>query len=137
MGEIPSVKGAAVTASAALFSLTDEQRALVVLCRDFAAREIRPIARAIDEADTAVPWDVWYAAAGAGITAFMIDEAYGGGGITDCLTACLVQEELCHGDAGIGNLLTSGGFFAAPRAFLLPLCVLRSRRCSVLDPLPL
>ena len=57
---------------------------------------------------------VWYAAAEAGITSFMIDEAYGGGGVVDCLTACLVQEELCYGDAGIGNLLTSNGFFAAP-----------------------
>ena len=97
-----------------LTSLTEEQEALVALCRDFAAREIRPIARAVDEADTQVPWEVWWKAADAGITSFMIDEAFGGGGVTDCVTACLVQEELCYGDAGIGNLLTSNGFFAAP-----------------------
>jgi acyl-CoA dehydrogenase len=44
----------------------------------------------------------------------MLPEAYGGAGMTDCLTSCLVQEELSHGCAGIGNLITSGGFFAEP-----------------------
>jgi acyl-CoA dehydrogenase len=34
--------------------------------------------------------------------------------MTDCLTACVVQEELSHGCSGIGNLITSGGFFAEP-----------------------
>ncbi len=34
--------------------------------------------------------------------------------MTDCLTACIVQEELSHGCAGIGNLITSNGFFAEP-----------------------
>src|SRR4029078_2292339 len=27
---------------------------------------------------------------------------------------CIVQEELCWGCSGIGNLVTSGGFFAEP-----------------------
>ena len=44
----------------------------------------------------------------------MLPEALGGGGMTDCLTGCVVQEELSHGCAGIGNLLTSNGFFAEP-----------------------
>jgi acyl-CoA dehydrogenase len=44
----------------------------------------------------------------------MLPEALGGGGMTDCLTGCIVQEELSHGCAGIGNLLTSNGFFAEP-----------------------
>ncbi len=34
--------------------------------------------------------------------------------MTDCLTSCIVQEELSHGCAGIGNLITSNGFFAEP-----------------------
>src|SRR5436305_3288359 len=34
--------------------------------------------------------------------------------MTDCLTCCVVQEELSHGCAGIGNLITSNGFFAEP-----------------------
>ena len=97
-----------------LFDLTAEQREIRELCRDFAAREIRPISLEVDEADTEVPWEVWNKAAALGLTSFMLPEEYGGGGLTDCLTGCIVQEELCFGCAGIGNLITSGGFFAEP-----------------------
>ena len=94
--------------------LTDEQREIQAVCRDFAAREIRPAAAAVDEADVEVPWDLWHKAAGLGLTSFMLPEELGGGGLTDCLTGCIVQEELSHGCAGIGNLITSNGFFAEP-----------------------
>jgi alkylation response protein AidB-like acyl-CoA dehydrogenase len=97
-----------------VFDLTDEQREIREVCRDFAAREIRPIAPAVDEADTEMPWEVWYKAAGLGLTSFMLPSEYGGGGLIDCLTGCIVQEELCYGCSGIGNLITSGGFFAEP-----------------------
>jgi acyl-CoA dehydrogenase len=94
--------------------LTPEQREIRALCREFAEREIRPVAAAVDEADTETPWEVWYRAAALGLTSFMLPEDVGGGGLTDCFTGCLVQEELCRGCAGIGNLITSGGFFAEP-----------------------
>jgi alkylation response protein AidB-like acyl-CoA dehydrogenase len=94
--------------------LTPEQREIRDVCREFAAREIRPISQAVDEADTEMPWEVWYKAAELGLTSFMLPSEYGGGGLTDCLTACIVQEELCFGCSGIGNLITSGGFFAEP-----------------------
>ena len=97
-----------------IFDLTAEQREIRGLCRDFALREIRPIAQEVDEADTQMPWEVWYKAAALGLTSFMLPEEYGGGGLTDCLTGCIVQEELCFGCSGIGNLITSGGFFAEP-----------------------
>ena len=97
-----------------LVELTDEQVEIQRLCRDFAAREIRPISRDVDEADVEVPWVLWRKAAALGLTAFMLPEQYGGTGMTDCLTGCVVQEELSHGCAGIGNLITSGGFFAEP-----------------------
>jgi alkylation response protein AidB-like acyl-CoA dehydrogenase len=96
------------------FGLSDEQREIQALCREFAEREIRPISQAVDEADTEMPWEVWHKAAAVGITSFMLPEEYGGGGMTDCLTGCIVQEELCWGCSGIGNLITSGGFFAEP-----------------------
>jgi alkylation response protein AidB-like acyl-CoA dehydrogenase len=97
-----------------VFDLTAEQREIRDVCREFAAREIRPISQAVDEADTEMPWEVWYKAAELGLTSFMLPSEYGGGGLTDCLTACIVQEELCFGCSGIGNLITSGGFFAEP-----------------------
>jgi alkylation response protein AidB-like acyl-CoA dehydrogenase len=97
-----------------LFDLSAEQREIREVCREFAAREIRPRSAEVDEADTEMPWELWHKAAALGLTSFMLPEEYGGGGLTDCLTACIVQEELCFGCAGIGNLITSGGFFAEP-----------------------
>ncbi|QPP05714.1 acyl-CoA dehydrogenase [Streptomyces bathyalis] len=99
---------------AELVPLTTEQRDIVELSRAFAGAEIRPRARDVDEADTVTPWDLWRKAADVGITGFMLPEEYGGGGFTDVFTQCLVQEELCVGDLGIGNLLCSNGFFADP-----------------------
>ncbi|MGW6770191.1 acyl-CoA dehydrogenase family protein [Streptomyces sp. NPDC055037] len=97
-----------------LIALSTEQQAVVALSRQFAKEEIRPRARAVDEADTQTPWDLWHKAAEIGITGFMLPQEYGGGGFTDVFTQCLVQEELCVGDLGIGNLLCSNGFFADP-----------------------
>jgi acyl-CoA dehydrogenase len=101
-------------AMADVADLTPEKREIQALCREFAANEIRPISLAVDEADTEVPWEIWHKAAGLGLSSFMLPEEYGGGGMTDVLTQCLVQEELCFGCAGIGNLITSNGFFAEP-----------------------
>ena len=94
--------------------LSDEQRDILDLCRAFAADTIRPAGRRVDEADTESPVDIFRAAAKLGITDFMIPEEYGGGGFTDVFTQCLVQEQLCFGDPGIGNFVCSNGFFADP-----------------------
>jgi acyl-CoA dehydrogenase len=98
----------------AIIELTPEQREIQAVCREFAQNEIRPISLAVDEADVETPWEVWYKAASLGLTSFMLPEEFGGGGLTDRLTGCIVQEELSWGCAGIGNLITSGGFFAKP-----------------------
>ena len=100
--------------TAALFELSPEQREIQELCRDFAEREIRPISLAVDEADTEMPWAIWQRAASLGLTSFMLPERLGGGGMEDSFTQALVQEELCWGCSGIGNLITSNGFFAKP-----------------------
>lgn len=115
--------------------LTDEQREIQALCREFAEKEIRPISLEVDEADTTMPWSIWERASDLGLTSFMLPEQYGGGGMTDLMTQCIVQEELCHGCSGIGNLITSNGFFAEPvlelgteaqkRRWIEPLCSTR------------
>ena len=115
--------------------LTPEQHEIQALCREFAEKEIRPISLEVDEADTAMPWGIWEKASDLGLTSFMLPEEYGGGGMTDVLTQCIVQEELCHGCSGIGNLITSNGFFADPvlelgteeqkRRWIEPLCSAR------------
>jgi alkylation response protein AidB-like acyl-CoA dehydrogenase len=94
--------------------LTEEQRSIVKLSHEFAAKEIRPRGREVDEADVVTPVDIFRKAAAVGITDFMLPEEYGGGGFTDVFTQCLVQEEMCWGDPGIGNLVCSNGFFADP-----------------------
>jgi alkylation response protein AidB-like acyl-CoA dehydrogenase len=103
-----------VTTNIPAWPLSDEQKQIVELCRDFATKEIRPRGREVDEADTVTPVDIFAKAAAVGITDFMIPEEYGGGGFTDVFTQCLVQEELCWGDPGIGNLVCSNGFFSDP-----------------------
>jgi len=115
-----------------LVPLSDEQRAVRDLCRDFAREVIRPVAREVDEADVEVPLTVWEKAAEVGITSFMLPEEYGGGGVTDVFTQCIAQEQLTYGDIAIGNLVTSNGFYADPileigtsdqkQRFLTPLC---------------
>jgi acyl-CoA dehydrogenase len=97
-----------------IVELTDEQLEIRRTCREFAQREIRPISLAVDEGDIEVPWEVWRKAAHLGLTSFMLPAEHGGGGMTDCLTSCIVQEELSFGCSGIGNLITSNGFFAEP-----------------------
>jgi alkylation response protein AidB-like acyl-CoA dehydrogenase len=97
-----------------MLELTDEQREIQRVCREFAAREIRPVSLAVDEADTELPRETWVRASRLGLTSFMLPEEYGGAGMTDCLTGCIVQEELSYGCSGIGNLITSNGFFAEP-----------------------
>ncbi len=94
--------------------LTEEQEAIVQLAREFAQREIRPRGREVDEADVVTPVDIFRKAAEAGIADFMLPESVGGGGMGDVFTQCLVQEELCWGDPGIGNLVCSNGFFSDP-----------------------
>jgi alkylation response protein AidB-like acyl-CoA dehydrogenase len=112
--------------------LTDEQREIQQLAREFARREIRPVASEVDEKDTYCPVEVVHRAAEVGLTSYMLPEEVGGGGIADVLTGCIVQEELNWGCAGIGNLVTSGAFFARPvlevgtgeqkERWLTPLC---------------
>ncbi len=94
--------------------LTPEQQGFVELARDFAAREIRPRSREVDDADVESPLDLWIKSAEIGLASYMLPSEYGGGGITDLVTQCLVQQELCYGDIGIGNFLTSSAFFASP-----------------------
>lgn len=94
--------------------LRDEQNDIIELCATFAKDKIRPAGPGVDEADTESPVELFREASRVGITDFMIPEDYGGGGFTDVFTQCLVQEQLCFGDPGIGNLLCSNGFFADP-----------------------
>jgi acyl-CoA dehydrogenase len=97
-----------------LFELTPEQQGIRELCRDFAIKEIRPLAAEVDEADHLMHWPLWEKASEVGLTTYMLPERFGGGGVEDVLTSCIVYEELCWGDVGLGQLITSNGFHTLP-----------------------
>jgi acyl-CoA dehydrogenase len=95
----------------------DVERELVALAHDFAANEIRPVARRFDETEE-FPAEVIRAAAKVGLTSFDLPAEYGGGGIDSVRTACLIGEELAWGDSPIGSLIGSASFFVHPLAAL-------------------
>jgi len=92
-------------------TLTDVQLELQAVAREFAQREIRPVAAHHDETE-AFPTEVFAKAAEIGLTCYDIPEEFGGGGVEDLFTACLIAEELAWGDPAIGALIGSASFFA-------------------------
>jgi acyl-CoA dehydrogenase len=91
-------------------SLTEEQEALITTARDFAKKEIMPVAGQLDE-EGKFPHEILKKAFETGLLNFEIPEAYGGLGLS-CLTHSLILEEISYGCAGVnttlaGNMLGS------------------------------
>ncbi|MGD2252592.1 MAG: acyl-CoA dehydrogenase family protein [Anaerolineales bacterium] len=95
------------------FHLTDEQEQIRRLAHRFAEREIRPVAAEYDEREE-MPWPVLHKAAEIGLTSYQYPEQYGGGGMTDLVTACVVTEELAWGCLGIGGAIIGCGLAGVP-----------------------
>jgi alkylation response protein AidB-like acyl-CoA dehydrogenase len=98
------------------FSLTDEQREIQQLARDFARREIRPVAAEYDEREE-MPWSVLEKAAKLGFLNYGFPEEYGGGGVPDGIvgiTNFVVTEELAWGCAAIATEIGSSTYAAGP-----------------------
>ncbi len=94
------------------FTLTDEQKALREMARDFALKEIRPVAWEYDREGT-WPADVLRKAWEVGLMNTHIDEEYGGPGAS-ALDGCIIEEELSWGCSGITTSLGANGLAAAP-----------------------
>jgi acyl-CoA dehydrogenase len=103
---------ATIEATGISFALSDEQKALRELARDFAAKEIRPHEAAYDEA-MRHPADVIATAHDLGLMNLHIPEEYGGPGL-GCFDGLLVGEELYWGCAGIGTSISANGLGAGP-----------------------
>ncbi|MBA3582284.1 MAG: acyl-CoA dehydrogenase family protein [Gammaproteobacteria bacterium] len=88
------------------FNLSDEQRMYQNTAREFALREIKPVAEAIRQRDPEKqsPWDlmqsVYKKASALGFTKLLIPEQYGGLG-GSCLDNVIVMEEFGAADLGI------------------------------------
>jgi acyl-CoA dehydrogenase len=117
------------TATGVSFSLTEEQKELRRLARDFATKEIRPLEHECDEA-MRHPAEVIEKAHQLGLMNLHVPEEFGGPGIS-AFDGMLVGEELYWGCSGIGTSITANGLGAGPvigfgsdaqkRAWLTPL----------------
>ena len=94
------------------FSLTPEQRELQELAREFALRELRPIAGEWD-ANGEHPPGLLGRAAALGLTSYRIPREHGGGGL-DAVTGAIVAEELSFGCAGLAAPIAATMFPVRP-----------------------
>jgi acyl-CoA dehydrogenase len=94
------------------FALTDEQRSLRELAREFAAKEIRPREAECDE-KMQHPADVIAKAHELGLMNVHVPEEYGGLGL-GAFDGMLVGEELYWGCSGIGTSISANGLGAGP-----------------------
>jgi acyl-CoA dehydrogenase len=94
------------------FALTDEQKELRALAREFAEREIRPKAAEYDVA-MRHPADVIAKAHEVGLMNLHVPESLGGLGL-GAFDGMLVGEELYWGCSGIGTSITANGLGAGP-----------------------
>jgi short/branched chain acyl-CoA dehydrogenase len=83
-----------------MFELSDEQREIQRLARDFADGEVRPIAEEIDR-DKRFPTEVIRKAGELGLMGIPYSEEYGGGG-AGTLAYALAIEELARVDSSVG-----------------------------------
>ncbi len=81
------------------FSLTEEQKALQEMAREFATKEMKPCAAKYDKGEE-FPDDVMRKAFEVGFLTCTIPKEYGGGGLRD-LDTVIISEELAAGCAGM------------------------------------
>jgi hypothetical protein len=85
-------------------NLTEEQRAIRDVVREFATEEIRPGAKAADETQS-FPEDVWDGLAALDLTGLTVPEAYGGYD-ADRLTYSVVNEAVAYGSLSVATALS-------------------------------
>jgi acyl-CoA dehydrogenase len=100
------------TATGVSFSLTDEQKELRALAREFAEKEIRPLEA---ECDIAMrhPAEVIEKAHELGLMNPHVPEEYGGAGVS-VFDGMLMGEELYWGCSGIGTSITANSLGSGP-----------------------
>jgi acyl-CoA dehydrogenase len=94
------------------FTPTDEQKALRDMARDFAEKEIRPVAWQYDR-DGTWPQEIIEKAWEVGLMNTHVPEEYGGPEAS-YLDGCIIEEELSWGCSGIQTSLGANGLASAP-----------------------
>jgi butyryl-CoA dehydrogenase len=85
------------------FDLTDEQRAIRDLCREFANEVVAPAAEELDR-ESRFGYDIVRQMGELGLFGLPFPESVGGSG-ADFLSYCIAIEEISRADAGIGITL--------------------------------
>lgn len=112
------------------FRLTEAQQAVRDMVREFAGREIRPVALLYDE-KSEFPWEIVTKMAPLGLLGMVFPEAYGGAGM-DYVSYVLALEEIAREDGGVALTVAShnslcsnhiylAGSEAQKRRYLVPL----------------
>jgi acyl-CoA dehydrogenase len=94
------------------YTLTEEQKALQAMAREFAQKEMRPNAAKYDRGEE-FPQEVMQKAFEAGFITCNIPEQYGGGGLSDFEIA-LISEELAAGCAGMFTTMMASSLAFTP-----------------------
>ena len=94
------------------FELSDEQKMLKETSRDFAEKEIRPVAEELDR-DSIFPHDIVKKAWELGLMNTTVPEEYGGAGL-DYLSGSIIEEQLSWGCSGVATSLFTNGLASAP-----------------------
>jgi acyl-CoA dehydrogenase len=97
------------------FEPSEEQALIVETVRQFARNELRPKARACDEAGRVDP-AVLEEAHQLGLVANALPADFGGGGERSALTGCLIAEELAWGDLSLALAILSPALCGLPVA---------------------
>lgn len=85
-------------------NISQRNQMIQKMARDFAAREITPIASELDE-KAEFPKELWRKMADAGFLGIKIPKEQGGQG-ADCQAMVSVIEELSYGSGGVGSLIS-------------------------------
>jgi acyl-CoA dehydrogenase len=94
------------------FALTEEQKMIQQLAREFAQKEIAPVAEQYDRSHE-YPWPVIKKAQELGFTALNVPEEYGGMGLS-LFEEIVVGEELSWGCSGISTAIAVNGLAILP-----------------------
>jgi acyl-CoA dehydrogenase len=97
------------------FTPSEDQALVVETVRQFAEKELRPLARKCEESRT-LPADVLARGHELGLVASALPAALGGGGERSAVTSALVAEELAWGDLALALALLSPALGALPIA---------------------
>lgn len=104
--------------------MTEERRMIQESARNFAMREVLPVANELDPVEGDIPMSLRDQMAEMGFFGILIPEQYGGLGL-GCFEYCLVAEELARGWMSVASLMARGngagnGFTQAQKEAYLP-----------------